>query len=123
MDKMKEEITYFKAWILFFLVATVGGFISGAAVGGVIGFTMGVMGYPLETVATLCKVIGFCIGVAISYLCFKWSVGKYILPQMVSKHLFNAISRTQASETTLKGGYTRSQGAGGPFNHPGPQGA
>jgi ABC-type nitrate/sulfonate/bicarbonate transport system permease component len=89
MDKMKEEIKYFKAWILFFLVATVGGFIIGALVGGVIGFIMGAMRYPLETITILCKEIGLCIAVPISYLCFKWSVGKYIVPQLVSKHPLN----------------------------------
>lgn len=81
-----NEIRYLKAWALFFLVASIGGFLAGIFIGGVAGFAIGLAnaGDP-EKVASftpLFQVLGFIAALPVSFLAFKWSVARYILPQI-----------------------------------------
>ncbi len=76
------EIKFFKAWFLFFIVATIGGSLVGAVFGAIIGYTLGTLGYEIGTIKITARVLGFCVGMPISYFCFKWSVGTYMLPQL-----------------------------------------
>lgn len=85
-----NEIKYLKAWILFFLVATVGGFVAGAVIGGIAGFIVGLANasHP-ENVANyipLFQILGFMAALPVSFLTFKWSVEKFILPQTETSH-------------------------------------
>lgn len=80
-----NEIKYLKAWALFFLVATVGGFIAGAVLGGIAGFIIGIINAETpEKIANympLFQFLGFIVALPVSFLAFKWSVEKFILPQ------------------------------------------
>ena len=77
-----NEIPFLKAWVLFFVVALVGGFFVGMAVGFVLGVIMGASGTPLDTIKNVCGIAGFIVGMPVSFFSYKWSVTTYILPQV-----------------------------------------
>ena len=77
---MKEprEFDYFKAWLLFFLIATVGGGLVGIIIGAVVAAFLGAGGMSLPQMTRILQIIGFVIGIPISYLTFRAVVGKYL---------------------------------------------
>lgn len=79
MDNRK--IKFFKGWLIFFLVSIVGGGIVGAIAGGILGFILGAMETDIGVIKLLGGVVGFIVGVPISYICYRWTVSQFILPQ------------------------------------------
>ncbi|WP_152979541.1 hypothetical protein [Stenotrophomonas daejeonensis] len=79
----QKEIPYAKSWLLFFLIASVGGGILGALAGAIIGGILGAIGVPLVKIGVVTGIFGFAVGIPISFLAFKWSVGKYIVTPIV----------------------------------------
>ena len=77
---MKEptEFQYFKAWLLFFLIATVGGGILGMIIGGFVAAFLGAGGMSLQQMTRVLQVIGFVMALPISYVTFRAVVGKGI---------------------------------------------
>jgi hypothetical protein len=71
----------FKSWIMFFLVASVGGGVFGAVVGGILGGILGASGSSVETIQLVSTVVGLMLSIPISYFAFSWSVNKYIVSQ------------------------------------------
>ena len=80
---MKEpsEFQYFKAWLFFFLVATVGGGIVGMMIGGFVAAFLGAGGMSLQQMTRVLQIIGFVIAIPISYVTFRAVVGKYLFPK------------------------------------------
>lgn len=76
---------YFKAWILFFIVVTVGGFLIGAFFGGIAGFILAFLNSDNPNIVAENQIYftmgGYILGVPISYLAFRWTVSSYIVPQ------------------------------------------
>ncbi len=75
---------FFKAWILFFVVATIGGFIVGAIVGAIAGFVLAVVSGGTLNVADYqiyFQALGWLASLPVSYFVFKWSVSTFMLPQ------------------------------------------
>lgn len=70
---------YLKSWLLFFLIATIGGAFAGGLLGVVAGGVMGANGVPIDRIILVCKILGFCAGVPISFFTFRWSVRTYIV--------------------------------------------
>ena len=81
---MKEftEFQYFKAWLLFFLVATVGGGVVGIIVGSFVAAFLGAGRMSLQQMTRVLQVIGFVIAIPISYVTFRAVVGKYLFPRI-----------------------------------------
>jgi putative flippase GtrA len=81
---MKEptEFQYFKAWLFFFLVATLGGGILGLIIGGFVAGFLGAGGMPLPQMTRILQIIGFVIALPISYITFRAVVGKYLFPKI-----------------------------------------
>ena len=81
---MKEptEFQYFKAWLLFFLIATIGGGIIGIIMGGFAAAFLGAGGMPLQQMTRILQIIGFVIAIPISYITFRAVVGKYLFPKI-----------------------------------------
>jgi predicted membrane protein len=81
---MKEpsEFQYFKGWLSFFLVATVGGGIIGIIIGSFVAGFLGAAGMPLSQMTRILQIIGFVIGVLISYVTFRAVVGRYLFPKI-----------------------------------------
>lgn len=80
--KQPTEFDYFKAWLLFFVIATVGGGILGMIIGGFVAAFLGAGGMPLPQMTRILQIVGFVIAIPISYLTFRGVVGKYLLPKI-----------------------------------------
>jgi hypothetical protein len=76
-------IPYAKSWLLFFLVATVGGGLLGMVIGAVLGAFLGVAGVSLESVKLICGMVGFVVALPISFFTFQWSVRTYIVDPLL----------------------------------------
>ena len=73
---------YFKAWILFFLIATVGGMILGGIAGLFIGAIMAVAHADLRMIKIVCGLAGFVISVPLSYFTFRWVVSEFVVKEL-----------------------------------------
>jgi integral membrane sensor domain MASE1 len=81
---MKElkEFDYFKAWLIFFLVATLGGAIVALIIGSFVAAFMGAGGASLAQMTKVNQIIGFIIAIPISYVTFRAVVGKFLFPKL-----------------------------------------
>ncbi len=73
---------YFKAWIIFFLIATVGGGLVGAMIGFFLGATLGLAQVGLGTIKLICGAVGFLFAIPVSYFTFRWAVGEFIVKDL-----------------------------------------
>lgn len=80
--KEPKEFDYFKAWLMFFLIATVGGAILGMIIGSFVAAFMGAGGSSLAQMTRTNQIIGFVIALPISYVTFRAVVGKYLFPKI-----------------------------------------
>ena len=80
--KEPKEFDYFKAWLLFFLIATVGGGLVAMVLGSFLAAFLGAGGMPLAQMDRPLKVLGVVIGIPISYVTFRAVVGKYLFPKI-----------------------------------------
>jgi hypothetical protein len=81
---MKElnEFDYFKAWLLFFVIATGGGLLASLVLGSFLAAFLGAGGASLAGAGKAVSVLGFIVGVPISYVTFRGVVGKYLIPKL-----------------------------------------
>lgn len=81
---MKEikEFDYFKAWLLFLVVTTVGGAILGMIIASFVAAFMGAGGASLEQMTQVNRIIGIVIAIPISYVTFRAVVGKFLFPKL-----------------------------------------
>jgi hypothetical protein len=80
--KKLTEFDYFKAWLLFFLIATVLGGAIGMVIGSSIGAVLSARGIPLRALALVLQGVALVIAMPISYLTFRAVVGKYLFPKI-----------------------------------------
>jgi hypothetical protein len=80
--KEPKEFDYFKAWLLFFLIATVGGGIVGTVIGSFVVAFLGAGGMPLQQMTRILQIVGYVIAIPISYITFRGVVGKYLFPKI-----------------------------------------
>src|SRR5436190_4533898 len=86
-----KETDYIKAWALFTLCATVGGFIVGAVVGGIIGGALGAAGVPIQTITFVCAGAGFIAGLPVSYLFFRLFVSRLIVQKIRAQSISDGV--------------------------------
>jgi len=98
---------YLKAWIIFFLVATVGGGIAGGMVGGLLGGILGIAHVDLETIKRVGMIAGFIVGIPISYIVFYWVTSQFIVKPLMQASSVQAANQalvpTPASVTPAAG--------------------
>ena len=82
MIREPKEFDYFKAWLLFFLIATVGGGLVGLIIGSFVAAFLGAGGMPLPQMTRILQIIGFVIAIPVSYITFRAVVGKYLFPKI-----------------------------------------
>jgi hypothetical protein len=70
---------YLKAWLFFFLVATVGGMFVGMLLGAFLGAVLAIAHVGLPTIKIVCGVAGFLISIPLSYFTFFWVVSRFIV--------------------------------------------
>jgi hypothetical protein len=80
--KQPKEFDYFKAWLLFFLIATVIGGGIGMVIANSVAAFLAAQGMPLRVLAILLQILGLVIAMPISYLTFRGVVGKYLFPKI-----------------------------------------
>jgi putative flippase GtrA len=80
--KERREFDYFKAWLLFFLVATVGAGLVAMIISSFVAAFMGAGGASLAQMRRVTQIIGFIIGIPVSYVTFRAVVGKYLFPKI-----------------------------------------
>lgn len=73
---------YFKAWVIFTLIATIGGFILGALTGMILGAILGIAGVEPTIIKIACAIAGFFVGLPLSYFAFRWCVSEFIIKEM-----------------------------------------
>ena len=76
-----RESDYLKAWVIFFLVATVGGAIAGGIGGFIIGVMLAGAGTDGESIETAGAVVGFILALPVSYVVYRWTVSAFIVPR------------------------------------------
>jgi len=81
---MKEptEFQYFKAWLMFFLVGTVGGALLGMILGSFVAAFLGAGGASPAQMTNILRVLGLIIGIPVSYFTFRIVLAKYLLPKI-----------------------------------------
>jgi hypothetical protein len=80
--KEPKEFDYFKAWLLFFLIATVGGGILGLVIGSFLAAFLGAGGMTPAQMTRILQIVGLAISMPISYFTFRAVVGKYLFPKI-----------------------------------------
>ena len=85
---MKEpsEFDYFKAWLLFFLLATVIGGVIGLVIGTAVGAVLSERGMSVRELTIVLQIVGLVIAMPISYLTFRLVVGKYLFPKVLKEN-------------------------------------
>ena len=79
-----DSVRFFKAWILFFLLSAVCSAGAGFLVGALAGAFMGAAGIDLAIIIRVCQLLGVLVGLPISFICFRWAISRFIVPQVVS---------------------------------------
>jgi hypothetical protein len=84
--KDPKEVDYFKAWLLFFLITTLGGGTLGLIIGSFLAAFLSAGGTPLIMFAFVEEkhllVAVFVVAMPISYVTFRAVVGKYLFPKI-----------------------------------------
>ena len=80
--KQLKEFDYFKAWLLVFLIGTVGGALLGLILGSFVAAFMGAGGASLAEITTVNRIVGFAIGLPVSYFTFRGVVGKFLFQKL-----------------------------------------
>lgn len=79
------ERALFKAWAVFFLLATVIGFLAGVAGGFVLGMFFAATGGDLADVQRWSILSGYVAGVPVSYLCFRFCAKRFIVEPVITR--------------------------------------
>jgi hypothetical protein len=80
--KQPKEFDYFKAWLIFFLVATVGGGLLSLIMGSFVAAFLGAGGASVAQMTRILQLLGFVVGIPISYFTFRGVIGKFLLPKL-----------------------------------------
>jgi hypothetical protein len=80
--KQPNEFDYLKAWLLFFLIATVIGGAIGMVIGSSAGAVLSARGMAVRELAIALQIVGLVIAMPISYVTFRLVVGKYLFPKV-----------------------------------------
>jgi hypothetical protein len=77
-----KESDYFVAWIIFFVVALIGGVVAGFVGGVLVGVILADAGASREGVQIAGAIVGFILGLPVSYVCFRFIVAKFIVQKI-----------------------------------------
>src|SRR5581483_6506747 len=76
---------YFKTWIIFFVIATVGAGILGLILGAFLGAYLKVVAHAeLNTIKLVAQVAGFIAALPVSYFTFRWAVEEFIVKDLTT---------------------------------------
>ncbi len=82
-------IPYFKAWLIFAISSTALALGVGAAAGFVVGAALGIAGVGVAQIQTIGSILGFVVGLVVSFLMFRWVIDRFIVPAVISSQAQN----------------------------------
>ena len=82
MSKIIKLREYFVAWLLVGLGGFGGAFLLGLPLGFVIGLIGTLLEYDMRTIMPLTTIVGFILGLAVSFVMFTWVVNKLIVQKV-----------------------------------------
>ena len=77
-----KQTDFIKAWAIFWIASTISGSIIGFIGGAMLGLILSALGASIPTVKVLCGGLGFLLSIPISYICFQFSIRKFLLPKL-----------------------------------------
>jgi hypothetical protein len=80
--KEPKEFDYFKAWLLFFVVATGGMLLVGIVINSLLAAVLGAAGAPGGQMNRILLIVSLLICLSIHYVTFRAVVGKYLFPKI-----------------------------------------
>jgi hypothetical protein len=83
MNKEPTEFQYFKAWLLFFIIATVSTWLITLVIGSFAAAFLHAGGASLPQATKVIQIISVLIAVPVSYVTFRGVVGKYLMPKII----------------------------------------
>jgi hypothetical protein len=83
MNKEPTEFQYFKAWLLFFAIATFGTWLITLVIGSFAAAFLHAGGASLGQTGLVIQIISVVIAIPVSYVTFRGVVGKYLMPKII----------------------------------------
>jgi len=83
MNKEPTEFQYFKAWLLFFVIAIACSWFISLVIGSFAAAFVRAGGGSLAQAGQLIQIISFVISIPVSYVTFHSVVGKYLIPKIM----------------------------------------
>jgi len=83
LNIVQTKIKYFKAWLIFYLFSMVTAIILVLCAGILLRLVSGTLGIDPNVIDTPLKLIAFILGAVMSYIFYRWSANKYIVPQAI----------------------------------------
>jgi hypothetical protein len=83
MNKEPTEFQYFKAWLLFFIIATVATWLITLVIGSFTAAFLHAGGASLPQATKVIQIISVLIAVPVSYVTFRGVVGKYLMQKII----------------------------------------
>jgi hypothetical protein len=83
MNKEPTEFQYFKAWLFFFVVATVCTWPITLVLGSFLAAFLQAGGASLAQASRLIQIVRILVAVPASYVTFRIVVGKYLMPKII----------------------------------------
>ena len=79
MNKEPTEFQYFKAWLFFFIIATVGTWIITLILGSFAAAFLHAGGASLAQATQVIQILSLLTAIPVSYVAFRGVVGKYLI--------------------------------------------
>ena len=83
MNKEPTEFQYLKAWLLFFVIATLFTWLITLVIGSFAAAFLHAGGANLGQATQVIQVISFVVAIPVSYVTFRGVVGKYLMPKII----------------------------------------
>lgn len=80
-----SELDYFLSWLAFFFISTVGTLLVALVAGFCIGFVLALMSVDMSTIEMAGAIVGFLVGIPVSYICFRACVGFILVGKLQRK--------------------------------------
>ena len=80
---MFSENVMLKAWVVFFVLATVSGLVAGAVAGGAAGVIVVMVTGSKDSIPLYAGIAGFAASLPFSYLSFRFAVQKFLAGYVV----------------------------------------
>jgi hypothetical protein len=83
MNKEPTEFQYFKAWLLFFIIASAGTWLITLVIGSFAAAFLHAGGASLAQATQVIQIASVVIAIPVSYVTFRGVVGKYLMPKII----------------------------------------